>query len=93
MIPHEELVLAKHPKAKEFRPVKRPFSGNLIGWIFQIPREGFISCDYGWVTVSGDVSSDTLARSNDAASNLRAYVKSATTSAPKSKLDNQETGE
>lgn len=79
---HEDAVLAKHPDAREFRPVKRLL--KLVGWTFEASREGKEHLDtktYGWVTADGEeVSSDLLAFRDTAERNLRTYVSSKTES-------------
>lgn len=74
---HEDKVLQKHPKAKEFRPVSRAFRSNgMYGWIFEVPRDNGIGTRFGWVTFDGEVSSDLLVYSERAKQNLKAYVRS-----------------
>lgn len=78
MIAHEEAVLAVHPLAREFRPVRAGLRGHqLLGWIFEMPRkEGAASLWYGWVTSDVQVSQDRLEDPRQAAKNLRAYIRS-----------------
>jgi hypothetical protein len=73
---HEDAVLAVHPQASEFRPVKPFMSGFLFGWTFQVPagREQ-IAKKYGWVTHDGEVSRDTLRHRDQAGMNLKTYVR------------------
>lgn len=74
---HEDAVLAKHPRAREFRPVKRIF-GPLLGWTFEIPHDGADphARSFGWVTCDAEVSSDTLRARGVAEQNLTAYMRS-----------------
>lgn len=76
---HEDAALERHPKAKEFRPVKRvrTFVSTLIGWTFEVPRNGVDSASksFGWVTRDGEVSSDTLSQRETAEKNLAEYMK------------------
>lgn len=80
---HEDAALTKHPKAKEFRPVKRPLSKELYGWTFEVPSDGANSgvMSFGWVTCDGEVSSDTLRLRSAAVSNLKSYMRSRTSKA------------
>lgn len=79
---HENAVLTRHPKAKEFRPVKKAL-GPLLGWTFEIPSENSssLAIAFGWVTCDGESSKDILRLRKTAEGNLRSYMRSRTTPA------------
>lgn len=70
---HEEAARKVHPGACEFQPV-RHFLRVVLGWTFEIPREGEASVDYGWVTNDGEASQDKLGNKLDAERALKAYL-------------------
>ncbi|MER6605882.1 hypothetical protein ABT282_08175 [Streptomyces sp. NPDC000927] len=75
-VPHEEAAKEIHPTARMFRPVKKPFGKNILGWIFQIPKEGRQNILHGWVTADAVASADALDMPYQAERNLKAYVRS-----------------
>lgn len=69
---HEKAAKEAHPGARDFKPV-RNLARRVVGWTFEIPRDGEASVDFGWVTAGGEASSDMLERQLDAERGLRAY--------------------
>lgn len=69
---HEDAARRVHPEAKEFKPVRNVWR-RILGWTFEIPREGEASVDYGWVTIRGEASQDVLGFRFDAEKSLKAY--------------------